>query len=118
MRYRLLGPLEVEGEDASPLALGTRERVVLATLLLSANRAVRASRLIDALWGRSTPGQRRERAKSRAQMARLLHGAPVTNEGSTAGRRATLHLTSVHHPYPRYVIQPEPPHEYMFMTLP
>jgi predicted ATPase/class 3 adenylate cyclase/DNA-binding winged helix-turn-helix (wHTH) protein len=56
MRYRLLGPLEVFGDDGAPIALrGPRERVLLATLVLGASRTVSTSRLIDALWGEDPP---------------------------------------------------------------
>ncbi|HXW78798.1 MAG TPA: helix-turn-helix domain-containing protein, partial [Acidimicrobiales bacterium] len=56
MRYCLLGPLEVLGDDGSPLVLtGQRERVLLAVLVLNANRAVSPARLVDALWGEEPP---------------------------------------------------------------
>ena len=53
--FRLLGPLEVEG-DGGALALGgLKQRAVLALLLLNAGRVVSTDRLIDALWGESPP---------------------------------------------------------------
>jgi predicted ATPase/DNA-binding SARP family transcriptional activator len=53
--FRVLGPLEVRGE-AGPLPLGgRRERVVLALLLLNANRRVSSDELAAALWGESPP---------------------------------------------------------------
>ena len=56
MRYQLLGPLEVIGEDGQTVALaGEKERVLLAVLVLGANRAVSADRLVDALWGEDPP---------------------------------------------------------------
>ena len=56
MRYRLLGPLEVLGDDGQPVALaGGRERVLLATLVLGANQTVSTDRLVDALWGDDPP---------------------------------------------------------------
>jgi predicted ATPase/DNA-binding SARP family transcriptional activator len=56
MEYRLLGPLEVRGNDERPLPL-TRPmaRALLAILLLSANRVVSRERLIDGLWGDEPP---------------------------------------------------------------
>ena len=54
--YRILGPLEVIGDDGEALALGgVRERALLATLLLNAGTVVSSSRLIDALWGENPP---------------------------------------------------------------
>jgi DNA-binding SARP family transcriptional activator len=53
--FRLLGPLEVEGEDG-PLALGgQKQRAVLALLLLNAGRVVSTDSLLDALWGETPP---------------------------------------------------------------
>jgi predicted ATPase/class 3 adenylate cyclase/DNA-binding SARP family transcriptional activator len=58
MDYRLLGPLEVIADDGRVVAFGgDKERVVLAALLLGANRVVSRSRLIDALWGERPPGR-------------------------------------------------------------
>jgi DNA-binding SARP family transcriptional activator len=55
MDFRLLGPLEVAGDDG-PLPLGgVKQRSLLAMLLLHANQVVSSDRLIDALWGASPP---------------------------------------------------------------
>jgi len=55
MDYRLLGPLEVrEGDGPLPLG-GTKQRALLALLLLNANRVVARGRLIDELWGDQPP---------------------------------------------------------------
>jgi DNA-binding SARP family transcriptional activator/tetratricopeptide (TPR) repeat protein len=56
MHYRLLGPLEVVGDDGRAIAFGgDKERILLAALLLGANRVVSAARLIDAMWGENPP---------------------------------------------------------------
>ena len=56
MRYRLLGSVEVYGDDGQLLPIGGRsERVLLTVLALHANRAVSTDRLIDALWGDDPP---------------------------------------------------------------
>ena len=53
--FRILGPLEVEGE-AGPIALvGQRQRALLAVLLLEAGRVVATDRLVDLLWGEHAP---------------------------------------------------------------
>ena len=56
MEFRLLGPLEVVGDDGVPVALGgPRPRSLLAQLLLHPNEVVSTDRLIDAVWGESPP---------------------------------------------------------------
>ena len=51
MDFRILGPLAVDD-----LALGgARQRAVLAVLLVHANEAVSADRLVGALWGEDAP---------------------------------------------------------------
>jgi DNA-binding SARP family transcriptional activator len=55
MEFRILGPLEVL-KDGRALELGGRkQRLLLATLLLEANRVVSTDRLIDALWEEEPP---------------------------------------------------------------
>ena len=49
MRYRILGPLEVLDDVGRPIPLGGRRSVLLATLLLEANRVVSSDRLIEAV---------------------------------------------------------------------
>jgi DNA-binding SARP family transcriptional activator len=51
LRFQVLGPLDVV-VDGTRLALGgTKQRIVLALLLLEANHVVSADRLVDAVWG-------------------------------------------------------------------
>jgi DNA-binding SARP family transcriptional activator len=55
LEFRVLGPLEVvEGERQLSLG-GTRQRSVLAILLLSLGETVSSARLIDELWGERPP---------------------------------------------------------------
>jgi DNA-binding SARP family transcriptional activator len=55
MDFRLLGPLQVAGPDGELALGGTKQRSVLAVLLLHANQVVSTDRLIDALWGATPP---------------------------------------------------------------
>jgi DNA-binding SARP family transcriptional activator len=56
VEVRLLGPLEVIGDDGQPVTLGgAKERTVLAVLAIHANEPVSADRLADALWGDGPP---------------------------------------------------------------
>ena len=55
MEFRVLGPLEVE-EDGQALPLGgAKQRALLATLLVRANRVVSADALLEELWGEQPP---------------------------------------------------------------
>jgi DNA-binding SARP family transcriptional activator len=55
VEYRILGPLEVL-EDGQPVSLGgSKQRALLAILLLHANEVVSRDRLIEELWGGSPP---------------------------------------------------------------
>ena len=56
MRFRVLGTLEVRSDGDLPVRLGaTKQRILLAVLLLHANRPVDSAALIDALWPRRPP---------------------------------------------------------------
>jgi DNA-binding SARP family transcriptional activator/diadenosine tetraphosphatase ApaH/serine/threonine PP2A family protein phosphatase len=55
IEFRILGPLEAV-EGGRPVALGgSKQRALLALLLLDANRVVSRDRLIDELWDGSPP---------------------------------------------------------------
>jgi serine/threonine protein kinase len=55
MEFRILGPLEVEGPDGVLSLGGAKQRVVLAHLILRADRPVPIDLLIDGLWGEEPP---------------------------------------------------------------
>ena len=55
MRFGLLGSLEASGKDGPVPLGGPKQRIVLAHLVLGANRVVSAEHLIDALWGEELP---------------------------------------------------------------
>src|SRR5262245_12512474 len=56
VRFRILGPLEVEWAEGRPAPLtATKPRTLLGLLLLHANRPVGVSTLTDALWPRKPP---------------------------------------------------------------
>jgi DNA-binding SARP family transcriptional activator len=58
MRFRILGPLEVCGDE--PVVIGAaKHRAVLGTLLLGANRVQSVDRLIDTVWGDRPPATAR-----------------------------------------------------------
>jgi DNA-binding SARP family transcriptional activator len=55
MEFRILGPLEVVDGDRPVAIAGSKQRALLAILLLHANAVVSRDRLIDELWGESPP---------------------------------------------------------------
>jgi DNA-binding SARP family transcriptional activator/pimeloyl-ACP methyl ester carboxylesterase/class 3 adenylate cyclase len=60
MEFRILGPLEA-ADDGGPVALGpTRQRALLALLLLNPGRTLPSSRLVDELWGDDPPASARK----------------------------------------------------------
>ena len=74
LEFRLLGPLEVVGDDG-PLPLGgLRQRAILAALLLRAGQVVPTERLVHDVWGeeRAADGDdvAPERDRGAAQAAR------------------------------------------------
>jgi DNA-binding SARP family transcriptional activator/pimeloyl-ACP methyl ester carboxylesterase len=70
MQFRALGPIEVVTDAGRVLApSGGKQRLLLATLLLHAPRAVSSDRLIDILWGDDLPED--PPAALRTQMSRL-----------------------------------------------
>ena len=63
MEFGILGPLEVL-ENGHPVPLGgSKQRALLACLLLHANEVVSRDRLIDELWGASPPPPPRRRSR-------------------------------------------------------
>jgi class 3 adenylate cyclase/tetratricopeptide (TPR) repeat protein len=55
VRYRVLGPLAVEGVADHPALRRHKPRALLALLLLHANEVVSTDTLLDGLWGESPP---------------------------------------------------------------
>jgi DNA-binding SARP family transcriptional activator len=55
MEFRILGPLEVLSDGQALDLGGQKHRVLLALLLLEANRVVSRDRLLDALWEEEPP---------------------------------------------------------------
>ena len=74
IRFRILGPLEVEADGGEVRLGGQKPRALLALLLLHPNEVVPADRLIDELWG----GDSREAGAGplRVNVARLRKALP------------------------------------------
>src|SRR5438477_4998280 len=98
MDFRILGPLEVE-DDGRVLPLGgSKQRALLAILLLHANETVSRDRLIVALWG--------ERPPNTAQTALQVHvsGLRKVLEPGRGGGEPQILLTRP----PGYLIRLDP----------
>ncbi|MFJ9731393.1 AfsR/SARP family transcriptional regulator [Streptomyces sp. NPDC101171] len=70
MHFRMLGPLEVVGPEGTVLITAERQRIVLALLLMEANRVVPTERLVDAVWGDSPPSTARGQIQICVSMVR------------------------------------------------
>jgi DNA-binding SARP family transcriptional activator len=83
MQYRILGPIEVLDDEGRPVPLGgQREKVLLATLLLEANRVVSADRLIEAVWGDDPPATAANALQVHVSKLRKRLAAPSGSGGS------------------------------------
>jgi DNA-binding SARP family transcriptional activator len=77
MDFRILGPLEVWDSDRPVRLSGAKERALLALLLLHANEAVSADRLVDELWGERPPTTARKSLQVRVSTLRKALGSDV-----------------------------------------
>ena len=88
LRFRMLGPLEVDA-GAGPLALGgPKQRAVLAHLLLRPNELVPSETLIDELWGGNPPETARNTIQTYMSQLRKVLG-----DGRLVGRSPGYVLT-------------------------
>jgi DNA-binding SARP family transcriptional activator len=76
--FRILGPLEVVGDDGVPIALGgTKQRALLAVLLLRAGEVVSSEALVLALWGEEAPRTATPSLQNSISQLRKLLGADL-----------------------------------------
>ena len=84
--YRILGPIEVVGDDGTALALGgARQRRLLAVLLQGDSHWVGTERIIDAVWAEEEPPA--GGAKTVATYVSRLRSVLGEGLGRHAGRR-------------------------------
>ncbi len=72
MEFRILGPLEIAARSERLELGGTRQQIVVATLLLSANRVVTMDRLLGAIYGEDLPPTCRSQAQISISSLRRL----------------------------------------------
>ena len=74
MQFRILGPLEVAGDDSLLPLGGAKQRALLALLLLNVNESVSTDRLIEELWGEELPESGRAALQVRVSQLRKALG--------------------------------------------
>jgi WD40 repeat protein/DNA-binding SARP family transcriptional activator/tRNA A-37 threonylcarbamoyl transferase component Bud32 len=75
MEFRVLGPLEVSDGKGEVRLGGPKQRLVLAHLLLRANRVVATDRLIEDIWGEEPPEAARSTLHAYVSRLRKLLGS-------------------------------------------
>src|SRR5688572_16336952 len=84
LAFRLLGPLEVIDGGRQVALGGPRQRLVLAHLLLAANRVVTLDELIEKVWDEDPPRAARNTIQSYVSHLRATLG-PDRIEGRSPG---------------------------------
>jgi DNA-binding SARP family transcriptional activator len=75
MEFRILGPLEIAVGSRRLELGGSRQQIVAATLLLSANRVVTLGRLLEAIYGGDLPPTSRSQAQISISYLRRMFAA-------------------------------------------
>ena len=75
MDFRILGPLEVWDGERQIAVRGSKQRSLLAVLLLHVNEVVSTDRLIDLLWGDDPPDAGGAALRVRVSQLRKALGA-------------------------------------------
>jgi DNA-binding SARP family transcriptional activator len=78
VEFRILGPLQVLDEGRELPVTGSRQRALLAILLLNANEVVSSDRLLDELWGDEPPGSGLTALQVRVSQLRKALGTGAT----------------------------------------
>jgi predicted ATPase/DNA-binding SARP family transcriptional activator len=99
MRFRVLGPLEVEGDDGPLPIVGQRPRALLTALLMRPNEVVAPEALVDAVWGEDlpeAPGNALQQVvtRLRSRLHSGLHSGPHSGPHSRPGARDGVLVTA------------------------
>src|SRR4051794_20538258 len=88
MDFRILGPLQVIDDRGRELPVtGSKQRALLAILLLHANELVSADRLIDDLWGDKPPASAAKALQVHiSRLRRALDTGDANGDGSVVTR--------------------------------
>jgi DNA-binding SARP family transcriptional activator/Tfp pilus assembly protein PilF len=83
MEFCLLGPLVVRRAGVDVLVAGSKQRAVLAVLLLNASRMVPVEELTETLWGSEPPSSAQAGVRNHVKRLRHALGAPDRERIST-----------------------------------
>lgn len=84
MRFGVLGPLSVQADDGTAVAIGSpNQRLVLAILLAHQGGAVSADVLIDALWGEEPPPSASQSLRTYVSRLRHVVGDRLVSRGGS-----------------------------------
>ncbi|MGY1783274.1 nSTAND1 domain-containing NTPase [Geodermatophilus sp. SYSU D01036] len=85
MRIAVLGPLEVQGDDGTPVAVpGAKERLLLAVLAAGAPAVVPTDRIVEELWDGDPPASARKSLQ--AHLVRLRSALEPDRPRGSTGR--------------------------------
>src|SRR5215218_7958155 len=92
MQLRVLGPVEASAAHGALALGGTKQRAVLAMLVLEANRTVTADHLIEGLWGEHPPPSAGKMVQNYVWRLRTALDGDVAAEIVTRGRGYELRV--------------------------
>jgi predicted ATPase/DNA-binding SARP family transcriptional activator len=95
LELRILGPIEVVGDDGARRVVPRQQRRLLAALIAQAGNAVPVDALIEALWGESPPPSAAKLAQVYVSQLRKILPAPCRIETRASGYRLDLGTTSL-----------------------
>lgn len=85
MDFRILGPLEIEGDDGPIQVRGRKEEAVLALLVVNAGTAVSVDAIAEELWGDRPPPTAIKTLRSHVSRLRRQLGKAVDIETTGSG---------------------------------
>lgn len=88
VEFRILGPLEITGGNERVEFHGARQQIIVATLLLNANRPVTIDRLLEAVYGEDLPRTARSQVQISISSLRKLfasygHDTVISTHGGS-----------------------------------
>jgi DNA-binding SARP family transcriptional activator len=95
VKFRILGPLEITAGTERLELGGSRQQIVVATLLINANRFVTTDRLLEAIYGEDPPSTSRAQVQiSISSLRRQLASRSSDEIISTHGRGYVIRVAS------------------------